>query len=163
MYPHAKMLLDVLSCQDCNSLLSGSFNKDLNRLQLLQNRAAKLVYNLRKYDYVSPLFTQLHWLKVQQRIIYKILTLIFKCIHGPAPIYLQSIISLYVPSRPGLRSETDLLMLSTPKTHLKSDPKGFFAQAPLIWNRLPFHIRQSNKSFMQFKSLLKTHLFKSAL
>ena len=48
-----------------NSLLAGAPKCLLDRLQSVLNSAARLVYNRRKYDHVTPLLhDRLHWLPV---------------------------------------------------------------------------------------------------
>ena len=73
----------------CNSLLIGLPKCLLKRLQSVQNAAARLVSGSRKYDHISPVLHQLHWLPVDKRIIYKILLMVFKCLHNLAPSYLR--------------------------------------------------------------------------
>ena len=48
----------------------------LNRLQLVQNRAASIVIFTKKYEHVTPSLIDLHWLPFESRIIYKILLLV---------------------------------------------------------------------------------------
>ena len=63
----------ILSRLDyCNSLLAGLNNKYLNRLQVIQNNAARLITRSKKRDHVTPLLKELHWLPVKERIIFKI-------------------------------------------------------------------------------------------
>jgi len=54
------------------------------------NAAARLVFSLQKYDSVTLLLQQLHWLKVEQRIEYKLAVLVYRCLHGIAPPYLAN-------------------------------------------------------------------------
>ena len=66
----------VLSRLDyCNSLLYATTSQNLQRLQLLQNHAVKLVYNKPKFTRVTPLLNDLHWLPISKRIEFKIATL----------------------------------------------------------------------------------------
>ncbi|XP_064193957.1 uncharacterized protein LOC135256013 [Anguilla rostrata] len=52
----------VLSRLDyCNSLLAGLPASAIRPLQLIQNAAARLVYNLPRHSHVTPLLTDLHW------------------------------------------------------------------------------------------------------
>ena len=54
----------------------------LNCLQLVQNRAARIVTFTRRYEHVIPSLTDLHWLPVEYRIICKILLLVYTAIDG---------------------------------------------------------------------------------
>ena len=73
----------------CNSILASIPKKSIARLQLFQNHAAKLIFNKRKFDRVTPLLKTLHWLPVEKRIMYKTACLVFKCISGTVPTYLS--------------------------------------------------------------------------
>ena len=59
----------------CNGLFFGLPKKLLDRLQKLQNRAARLLTYTRKYDHISPVLKQLHWLPVEKRVSYKVILL----------------------------------------------------------------------------------------
>ena len=77
----------------CNSLLYGIPDYNINRLQRIQNRAARIVTNTRKYDYITPILQKLHSLPFRQRINFKIL-LILKSINNMAPEYLYELVSI---------------------------------------------------------------------
>jgi hypothetical protein len=72
----------------CNSLLAGIGDGLIRKLQSVQNAAARLVTGLRKFDHITGTIRELHWLPVRQRVFYKISLLVFKCLHGLAPMYL---------------------------------------------------------------------------
>ena len=72
----------------CNSLLSGANDSLIQRLQLIQNAAARSVTGVRKFDHISSTLRDLHWLPVRQLITYNVALLVFKCLHGLAPSYL---------------------------------------------------------------------------
>ena len=63
------------------------------------------------HDHITPVLQKLHWLPVRYRIMYKILILTYKCIHGLAPLYLQELIQEYKPIR-NLRSSSKLNLIS---------------------------------------------------
>ena len=155
---HAIRALVTSRLDYSNSLLQGSSAKDIKRLQRLQNRAAKLIYNAKRRDHATPLLHKLHWLPVKTRIEFKILTIVYKCFNDGAPCYLKDLTSTYVPKRSGLRSASDTRILTVPKTRLTISKKGFYASGPFLWNNLPRHIRHAS-SLTQFKKMLKTHLF----
>ena len=88
----------------CNSLLYGINGYLMSQLQRCQNNAVPTVSLRRKYDHITPVLKDLHWLPVEYRINYKILLLAYKAQHGMAPPYLSSLLSPYKPGR-YLRSE----------------------------------------------------------
>jgi len=60
----------------------------MDRLQSVLNAAARLVHNSRKYDRISPLLRELHWLRVPERIKFRLAVLVFRCRNKTAPNYL---------------------------------------------------------------------------
>ena len=99
----------------CNSILYGLPVTELNKLQRVQNSAARLISRTPKSHYITPVLQQLHWLPVKDRISFKLLLLTFKALHGLAPIYISELIKPYNPSR-SLCSST-LNYLSVPKSN----------------------------------------------
>ncbi|KAI4900458.1 hypothetical protein NFI96_007344 [Prochilodus magdalenae] len=74
----------------CNSLLAGLPLWAIRPLQLVQNAAARLIFNLPKFTHVTPLLRSLHWLSVAARIRFKTLMLAYKAKNGPVPPYLMA-------------------------------------------------------------------------
>ena len=77
-----------------NGLLYGIPKYMVKRLQLIQNTAARLVVQANRYSHITPILKQLHWLPIKQRIKYKILLTVFKCIMGKSPAYLQELFNV---------------------------------------------------------------------
>jgi len=71
-----------------NATLAGVASNQLDRLQSVMNAAARLVCSARKCDHITPLLQDLHWLRVPQRIEFKLAVLAFHSLHGMAPPYL---------------------------------------------------------------------------
>ena len=120
----------------CNSLLAGTTECYLTKVQCIQNIACQVVCNLHKFDHVNDWMHRLHWLKFQKIIAYKMATLVHQCKTGSAPQYLID----FLPSRFHqciLRSSTsDNMQPIFCKTSLAL--KRFFSSAgPRIWNSLP--------------------------
>ena len=148
----------------CNSLLYGMKSCDTNRLQLIQNQAARIVTLKRKRDHITPVLRELYWLPIVERVTFKILLMTYKAQCGLAPDYIASLINPYQSSRIGLRSESLHLLDNTERYRLKSFGKRAFSiAAPSLWNSLPLCMRQvkTSESLTMFKKNLKNYLFKS--
>jgi len=52
------------------------------------NFSARLMCSSSRYDHITLLLRQLHWLKAPERIDYELALLVYKCLHGVAPSYL---------------------------------------------------------------------------
>ena len=144
----------------CNSLLFGLSNSELAKLQRVQNVAARLLTSTRKYDHITPVLRELHWLPVRYRIHFKILRLLtFRAIHGMVPHYISNLINVRQPSSYSLRSRASIVLLFPKGKMLStSGDRSFSTAAPKLWNALPAELR-SISSLSTFKSCLKTHIF----
>jgi len=141
----------------CNSLLYGLPSLLINRLQKVQNTAARVITLTPKWAHISPVRAALHWLPVQQRIEYKVLLYVYKALNGMAPAYLSDLLVPYVPNR-CLRS-AGKHYLQEPRARLKTyGHRAFMSAAPRLWNALPEKIKCAD-SVDVFKCQLKTHLF----
>ena len=144
----------------CNSILAGLPLKQISRLQRIQNNAAKLVLRKSKYDHVTPLLQELHWLPMKFRPQNKIATFVYRFFDGSLPGYLSQILCAYEPTR-NLRSSCEKL-LKVPKRNTKTfGERSFSFLAPSVRNSLPSGLRNSS-TLPLFKSRLKTHLFTTA-
>ena len=125
----------VLSKLDyCNSLLCGSPQFILDKLQRVQNSTARLVKKSRKCDHVQPLPRSLHWLPVHSRIDYKISTLCFNSVTNCSPFYIALLLSVYTPAR-HLRSSSDTRTFCIPSVKTKSfGQRAFSFTDPTQWN-----------------------------
>lgn len=155
---HSAVQSLVISRLDyCNVLLIGLPRYQLQRLQKLQNRAARLVTRDRIFHHVTPLLKQLHWLPVLQRVKFKILLYIYKALQGEAPAYIRSMLDLQVPTRT-LRSGSNGPLLAVPLARRAFGDRTFSVEAPRLWNSLPIRLRQAT-SKRQFRTMTKTFLF----
>ena len=144
-----------------NCLLLGAPDNLISKIQKVQNAAAKVILRRKKFDHVTPLLKELHWLPVPQRITFKTLLLTYKALNNEAPSYLSDLLLMHNPGK-NLRSSCDPILLNIPKSRLKTfGDRAFSVAAPHLWNTLPLHIR-SSKSTAVFKRNLKTHLFNLA-
>ena len=138
------------------------------RIIILRNCKEYRIWQQRLYlereDQIVPEIglMALHWLPVWERIEYKILTLVFKCMVGEALAYLREMIQERGMHREGLRSNRDFKFLMVPRTRRQTFvARSFSVAGPTLWNSLPNTIKQSN-TIDGFKVKLKTYLFRCA-
>ena len=79
-----------------NSAFIGLPASDNNKMQRVQNAAAKFVLNLKRIYSSTEALKMLHWLPIKFRIQFKILLLVYKCLNGQAPSYLSELLELKV-------------------------------------------------------------------
>ncbi|KAI4904369.1 hypothetical protein NFI96_007938, partial [Prochilodus magdalenae] len=142
----------------CNSLLAGLPLRAIRPLQLVQNAAACLIFNLPKFTHVTPLLRSLHWLPVVAHIRFKTLMLAYKAKNGPAPPYLMAKVKSRAVPRALGASSTARLEPPSLRTHERQASRLFSVLAPRWWNELPLGVRTA-ESLAVFKRRLKTRLF----
>ena len=111
----------------------------------------------RKFDHITPVLFDLHWLPVSYRIVFKILLLVFKSIYNISPSYLANRLSYQSHSR-NLRSAPKQLLEQPPSFTKTYRDKAFSVCVPKVWNSLPLDLRKS-PSLTGFKRGLKTYVF----
>ena len=124
-----------------NALLYGLPANQLYHLQKIQNTAARIVTFSRKSCHITPILKELHWLPVNQRIVFKLLMIVDKCMNNIAPSYLSELLSQYSPTRT-LRSGNKQLLQE--------------AKSNRSWGDRSF--ARTAESITVFKKQLKTHL-----
>ena len=144
----------------CNGLLFGLPNTTLDRLQYIQNSAARVLTRTRRWQHITPTLKRLHWLPVKFRINFKLLLLTYKALHALAPRYLSDLLEDHAPERNLRSADKELLTIPTGTKRTHGD-RAFSVAAPTLWNSLPLAIRQS-QTLDSFKSALKRHLFTEA-
>jgi len=156
MYVTLGTLRDALSPY---SVMYGVADGLMQRLQAVQNAAARLVTGTRRRDHITPVLWQLHWLPVRQRVNFKLSILVFKALHGLAPCYLANDCQLVTDAgRRHLRSSVAATCVLQ-RTNTRFGDRAFVASGPSVWNSLPTELRQPDLSLGQFRPALKTFLF----
>ena len=145
-----------------NSLLAGLPDNKLNKLQRIQNHAARLVLRKSRHASATALLRTLHWLPEKVRIQYNVACLCFQCIYqNSMPPYISDLLRPYCPSRTLPSLDTSLLTVD--RFSLETFGKrSFFVFEPTVWNSLPQSLRKA-LCFTTFKKKLKTHLFRTHL
>ena len=151
----------------CNSLYMNLPNYELDRLQYIQNSLARAVCRTPRFTHITPVLHSLHWLKIRERITYKIISLTFKALQTSQPTYLAAMVTLSVNNR--TRSSKLVTLQRPPALRRKIIDRSFFHEAPRIWNSLPASLRKPSDTVSgsgplsmtldRFHTMLKTHLF----
>ena len=150
MYKYSNNLL-----QECISLL-------YLRNDSIHEHNTRGCHQLIVCDHISEVLVSLHWLRIEQRIIYKILILTFKAfVDHTAPMYLSELVKKKSSSTNTRSANDDLLLVIPPLSRNCSNTffeRSFNFAAPTEWNRLDKRIRRIS-NLNTFKSEIKTILF----
>ena len=150
----------ILSKHDyCNSILVNASCLNLNILQAVVNTVARLIYGGRSSDPIIPLLMDLHWLRISDRITFKILLLVYKAAIGSAPQSLTELLTSTsaIPGRASLRSSNNRTLVVPRSRTVTQGDRSFRVCGPRIWNSLPTEVRLAPTTEL-FKPLLKTYL-----
>ena len=147
----------ITSCLDyCNALLLEIPRAQIERLQRIQNIAARLITRTRQRDHITPVLRALHWLPVCHQIQFKVLVNVVKCLHELSSDYLTELMRVH--RRYNRLRQPDTFTLSEQVTIRVIGKGAFGISAPSLWNRLPIIVR-ATKDTLTFKRTLKTQLF----
>ena len=118
--------------------------------------------NIEIYVFFVIRLIDLHWLKIKERIVYKILIFTFKAfIDRTVPLYLcELIIQPKSKTNTRLAGDAFLLKLPPPSRNCADTffERSFLYGAPYEWNKLDVRVRRLT-DFNMFKSEIKTLLF----
>jgi len=142
-----------------NAIFIGLSDCQINKLQRVQNFAAKLVLKADRYSSATSALKILHWLPIKLRVKHKVLTLVWKCLHGLAPQYLKDTLTLDNRKRDNMRSGDNYQQLKVPLVRRETFAnRSFDVAGPIWWNELPNLVKQASTVAL-FKQRLKTHLY----
>ena len=142
----------------CN-VVWGNCNKGLSeKLQRLQNRAARILMSASHDSNLDDLFRALGWRRLYYQRLEQKSILMYKTLQGMTPDYLKSrFVYRDNVSAYRLRNTENKLVLPQPRTdYLK---RSFLYSGTQMWNNLPVDLRQAS-SLTDFKSKVSRHSFK---
>ena len=151
----------------CSSLFRSLSKFNLCNLQCIQKSAARIVLNTIQYTSITPVLKKLHWLPVEQCILFKTATLVYEFLHTGFPKYFAPYLNCYSSSYTTRRGQSGSNFLVIPKFYpfvhksVKQLGNSFVFDAPTVCNALPDEIR-AMPSVASFRKQLKTYLYTKA-
>ena len=145
-----------------NAILANLPANAIHKMQREQNMAASIVLQDEQEASTTRCLQKLHWLPIKQRIKFKILTLVYKCINNQAPSYLQNLLTINPTSNQSTRLNSKFKQLIVPFTKRKTfSDRSFSVVGPKYWNELPNEL-SILMTLESFRRNLKTYLFREA-
>ena len=139
----------------CATLWCNTSQHNLDRLQVLQNRAMRIVLRCHPRTHVQTMLNTLHLMDIRTNCKFQICILMYKMQHNLVPQYLNFTQEFIQPHKYNLRS-TAAEKLYVNRNHDNS----LTVKGALLWNSIPVKIRHSNNIAL-FKSNLKTFVWDS--
>jgi len=144
----------------CNSLLYNTANKDIAKLQRVQNCLARVVVTRSsRFTRSVPLLKSLHWLPLHYRIIFKMYTITYLALSCTQPAYINSMLTPARNSRQLRPTSSNPLYI--PRVKTKAGTRAFSVAAQTVWNSLPGSVK-SEGNIVSFRRRIKTYLCNAA-
>ena len=137
----------------CSAVWGNTSKRNLHKLQLVQNFAARVVLGLKKFDHISQGRRSLKWLDVTEKVLFNDLVLVFRCVNGSAPDYLGKYFIKLSESAVHDKSTRGCNSFVVPRCRLSMGQRAFYFQVPREWNGLADNIKNT-KDIDSFKRTL---------
>jgi len=146
------------ACEDARRLVETRWNAPVGRRSRSSVAPRRRTPPAMKRN--QPLLRRLHWLRMPERVSFRLAVLVYRCLHGSAPGYLASDLHRvsHLNARRRLRSSTTSALVVPRTVRSTIGDRTFPATAASVWNSLPESVR-SSPSLQVFRSKLKTELF----
>ena len=135
----------------CNALYFGLSSSSIQSLQRVQNSALRLAHKgtIPLFSSLSPFYLKLHWLKIEERIVFKLILMVHKCLRNRGPGALRELLIFSDSARTMALIET--------RVNTKYGKRAFSHAGPKVWNKLPSSIKEEENTEV-FKKKLKSFL-----
>ena len=143
----------------CNYIYYNLPKYQLKKLQLVMNKAARLVKRLPLYERITPTIIELHWLPIKTRIVFKICVLVYQALRTGKPDYVRCMLKHYQLGTSLLtRQAADEYRLEEPRCNTSVGSRAFKYCAPKLYNSLPIDVKSCTDVHL-LKKKLKTFIF----
>jgi hypothetical protein len=131
----------------------------INRLQVVQNNCLRYIFNIKRYEHITPYYCKLGWLKIRERIDMQILLYTHKILNGYAPPYLSSFLTVMGDVHCRV-TRSHKFYLQAPGKQIPD--KSFSVYAYRLWNNLQPSICNINNT-STFRKQIEAILLKRYL
>ena len=146
----------------CNSLYLNLCSIQIQRLQHIRNSLARTVTRTPRHHHITPVLKSRHWLKIPERIHFKVLSLTYNSLQSSQPTYFRELFTIQ-PTR-STRSSSCLTLSRPPVTsHLTFSKRAISVTAKRLWNDLPPELRAFSLPLPSSFQIIKHHLHHAPL
>ena len=139
----------------CSTVWAGTSKQNLQKLQLVQNFAARGLTDTKKFDHISPVLRELGWPSIKDQLLVRDTTQVYKIVNGLAPLNLGSKLSKRSDTHHYNTRKSDNLNL--PLCRTVTAQRSFYYRAVGAWDSLTTDTRNS-PSLCTFKRSVKREL-----
>ena len=139
----------------CSTVWAGTLKQNLHKLQLVQNFAARVLRDTKKFDHISPVLRKLGWPSIKDQLLVRDTTQVYKIVNGLAPLNLSSKLSKRSDTHHCNTRKSDNLNL--PLCRTVTAQRSFYYRAVSAWDSLTTDTRNS-LSLCTFKRSVKREL-----
>ena len=139
----------------CSNVWANTTNKNVRKLQAVQNFACRILSGAKTYDHVTPLLKSLSWFPVKDQLYYRQAIMAFKCMTSHAPEYLTS--QFFTCEQVSERTTRSSKKLNIPLFRTASGQRTFYYRTVKLWNNLESFLKLS-LSVKSFKRSLRSQL-----
>ena len=125
------------------STVWGTKAQQVTRLEKLQKRAIRLIFDLAPRDSTGDFLDHLNWLTLVKLFELRTVTMVYKCLNNLTPSYLSDIIQPVVNTHNRLTRSAAKVMVTVPRPKLKKFQQSFPYNGPFLWNNLATDIQTS--------------------
>ena len=143
----------------CSTVWSGTFAYNINKLQLVQNFAARVLTNTKKFDHISPVLRALCWPSIKNQLLMRDVTMLYKIVNGLAPPYLEC----YVNKRSAIQRYNTRFRdsLIVPFCRTATAQRSFSYKAITAWNFLISEETKNSATLSVFMRAVKREIYNS--
>ena len=141
----------------CSMVWAPAADGEIRRLQVVQNKAARLVLGCSLRSNVNRMHNSLSWLTVKERLLFNTLTLLKRVITTQSPQFISQQLIYRRSIQPHNTRGASSGQFVLPHPEAEALKRSFIYRSISLWHKLPLNLR-TDCSVAIFKSKLKLHI-----